>query len=121
MGRRPRIRAAVKSRRETLYAALGVAPGAAAESIRAAYLELAIKLHPDKPEGDAYRFAGITAAYAVLKDPARRRLYDLELALYPDKCKGCNGTGLRLKSQGFSRRYSYACPTCEGTGWEETI
>ena len=62
-----------------LYAALGVAPGAAAAQLKRAYRTLAMRNHPDKNPGDeacAKRFALISHAYGVLSDPARRAFYD---------------------------------------------
>jgi hypothetical protein len=66
------------------YATLGVAPGANARTIRAAYKALAQRCHPDKtggadPEAMA-RMAEINAAYRVLGDPRRRSQYDQERA-----------------------------------------
>jgi molecular chaperone DnaJ len=62
-----------------LYAVLGLARGATEEEIKRAYRQLARELHPDinkDPEAER-RFKQITAAYETLKDPARRRQYDL--------------------------------------------
>jgi curved DNA-binding protein CbpA len=61
-----------------LYALLGVLPGAAPEIIRAVYLALAKKYHPDS-SGSATsedKLKEINAAYEILRDPARRREYD---------------------------------------------
>ena len=60
------------------YQTLGVARDAAQDEIRAAFRRLAY-LHPDQHPGDptaAKRFAEVTAAYAVLSDPEKRRRYD---------------------------------------------
>jgi curved DNA-binding protein CbpA len=61
------------------YAALGLAPEATEEEIRKAYRRLALQWHPDRNAGNtnaAERFKGISEAYAVLVDPAKRREYD---------------------------------------------
>jgi DnaJ-class molecular chaperone len=62
-----------------LYAVLGVAKGATDEVIRKAYRKLARKYHPDVNPGNhdaETRFKEISAAYDVLSDPARKKLYD---------------------------------------------
>ena len=66
------------------YDELGVARNASAEHIKRRHRALMLKFHPDKHRGDdaaaaAARTARISAAYEVLRDPALRELYDLEL------------------------------------------
>jgi curved DNA-binding protein CbpA len=63
------------------YALLHVHPDAPIEIIRASYRTLMqrLKAHPDLG-GDHAAAARINAAYAVLKNPARRAAYDAELA-----------------------------------------
>ncbi|XP_062230422.1 uncharacterized protein LOC133928208 [Phragmites australis] len=64
------------------YEVLGVARGASAAEIRAAYLKLAKKWHPDKvrdsrvAEEAKARFQQIQQAYQVLSDESKRALYD---------------------------------------------
>jgi curved DNA-binding protein CbpA len=62
------------------YTRLGVAPSAEDEIIRAAYLVLAKRYHPDTSTAasphDVERFRLITEAYDVLRDPRRRAYYD---------------------------------------------
>lgn len=66
------------------YEELGVAPTATAAEIRAAYVALARKHHPDRLGGRsdaerthaAARMARVNAAWTVLSDPARRAAYD---------------------------------------------
>jgi curved DNA-binding protein len=62
-----------------LYAILGVARDADAETIRKTYRKLARKHHPDVNPGDRSaedKFKDITHAYDVLSDAEKRRSYD---------------------------------------------
>jgi molecular chaperone DnaJ len=65
-----------------LYAALGVAPDATAAALKKAFRrEMTSRYFPDPRPGqdnDAaeLHFAAVTAAYAVLGDPAARARYD---------------------------------------------
>ncbi len=59
------------------YAVLGVAPGATAEQIKAAYRSLVKRHHPDAG-GDDERILALNAAWEVLRDGERRRRYDAE-------------------------------------------
>jgi len=68
------------------YSILGVTPGAEDVVIRAAYRALMRYYHPDTnpdPEAQA-RAQEITAAYAVLRDPAKRAEYDASQAAERD-------------------------------------
>jgi curved DNA-binding protein CbpA len=64
------------------YAVLNVARTATAGEIRAAYLALVARYHPDRHQGNpleelaAARMTEINRAYAVLSDPARRAAAD---------------------------------------------
>ena len=59
----------------TNYDVLEVSPRASQETIEAAYKSLVKKHHPDVG-GNTVMMQQITAAYSVLKDPAKRRQYD---------------------------------------------
>ena len=68
------------------YKVLQVDAEADLEVIQAAYRRLAQKYHPDRADAGvgadaALRMVEINAAWAVLRDPAQRRLYDGERAL----------------------------------------
>lgn len=61
------------------YAVLGVPASAPQDEIKKQYRKLASKHHPDKNPNDAKaaeRFKGISEAYQVLGDSARRKQYD---------------------------------------------
>jgi DnaJ-class molecular chaperone len=67
--------------RKTYYMILGVSSTESASGIRAAYRDLAKRLHPDVAGEQATRsFQEISEAYAVLSDPERRRRYNDELS-----------------------------------------
>ena len=63
--------------RKSYYVTLGVSPNESTREIRAAFLDLVKRYHPDRlgPERSHY-FQRILEAYHVLADPARRSQYD---------------------------------------------
>jgi len=64
----------------THYQLLGVLPTASLPEIRAAYVALARRHHPDRG-GSADRMKEINDAWTVLSDTRRRRAYDLQLGV----------------------------------------
>jgi DnaJ-class molecular chaperone len=58
------------------YEALGLQMGATEDEVKKAYRKLALRLHPDKPTGDAEKFKKIQGAYDILSDPEKRQNYD---------------------------------------------
>ena len=62
---------------EDFYALLGVHVGADAAELRRAWRQLAWQYHPDRAGAGATElFQRLSAAYAVLSDPAARAVYD---------------------------------------------
>jgi curved DNA-binding protein CbpA len=66
------------------YKILGVAKDASNKEIRAAYKNLCLIYHPDKPTGNAVMFEQINDSYAILKDTSLRQQYDLSLDITVD-------------------------------------
>ena len=58
------------------YETLNVDSNADDATIKASYRTLAQQTHPDKNNGDDKTFYAVQAAYDVLSDPVRRKLYD---------------------------------------------
>jgi len=52
---------------------LGIPQGASKDEIKKAYRKLALKYHPDRPEGDEAKFKQISAAYDQLTNPNKPR------------------------------------------------
>lgn len=67
----------------SLYAVLGIKKSATQEDLKKAYRRAAKTWHPDYCQEDdaAAQFIRIKAAYDVLKDPAKRKRYDMGLIL----------------------------------------
>ena len=69
----------------TAYEQLEVSPAASEDQIRAAYLGLIARYHPDRHAGHplsglaAERAAELNGAYRILSDPGRRAAYDEDL------------------------------------------
>lgn len=62
------------------YRILGVSKGASNNDIKKAFRSLAMKYHPDRHKGDKKteaKFKEINEAYAVLKDPEKRKQYNM--------------------------------------------
>ena len=62
------------------YEVLGLKEGSSADSVKKAYRQLALKLHPDNYKGDKSegeeKFKEVTEAYETLSDPHKRSRYD---------------------------------------------
>jgi curved DNA-binding protein CbpA len=66
------------------YEVLGVPSGATPRDVQRAYRAAALRHHPDRsPAPDAAaRFAEVSSAYQLLRDPERRRAYDARRAAF---------------------------------------
>lgn len=76
------------------YKILGVQPSASQEEIKAAFRAIARKLHPDTSDADAEFFILAKKAYDTLKDPRKRKKYDLARRLIKGRLE--QDTGLKL-------------------------
>lgn len=69
-----------KGNQRDYYEVLGVAKTAAAEEIKSAYRQSALKWHPDRSpankEEAEIKFRECTEAYSVLSDPQKKQVYD---------------------------------------------
>uniref|UniRef100_A0A8R1HFQ0 J domain-containing protein n=1 Tax=Caenorhabditis japonica TaxID=281687 RepID=A0A8R1HFQ0_CAEJA len=94
-----------ESSRKTHYELLGVAKTATLAEIKTAFYEKSKKVHPDtsRDESATARFLELKNAYDVLRRPADRRLYDIEL-------KGGGGGNHRNAFRNGTYRYPYSSP-----------
>jgi DnaJ domain len=97
------------------YAVLGVGSDADQELIRSAYLALAKQYHPDSataasPKNDA-KFHAVSEAYENLRDPDRRREYDMRQARREQQRREARARA------GYSRTYK---PSASAVGSSQT-
>lgn len=106
----------------THYRILGCPPAATPAQLHTAYLDLAVKCHPDTVQDETEKaqlgekFKALGLAWGVLKNKEFRARYDAELALLRLNCLACQGRGTSYRSIGFTGRKELLCTTCKGTG-----
>lgn len=82
------------------YQRLGVVPSASTEELRAAYRELALRLHPDRQSGATAaerslaerRMREINDAWQTLREPSSRRCYDDTLLFHREAARPAGAT-----------------------------
>lgn len=92
------------------YYILGVSKAADGAQIRAAYLKLSVKFHPDKNQGDLFfeeRFKDIQEAYSTLSDSIKRISYDA--ALQRSQSQGFEGNeAIRKQEERLRKEFEEA-------------
>ena len=87
------------------YKTLGVSPQATPEEIKKAFRRLAYEHHPDRAKGDTDRMKEINVAYDTLKDPVKKRDYDLSGAFR--STRGAGPSGKTNADPGGSSNYGF--------------
>src|SRR5688500_12676270 len=83
---------------DDLYATLGLLDEASAADITQAYRRLARQHHPDtNPDAEGDRFAGLTDAYDILRDPDRRSAYDRTRRSRTDAAHAARGVRIPVR------------------------
>jgi len=100
------------------YPALGVHRQSDDGDIKAAHKRLAMKYHPDRPDGDPVRFMEVQQAYELLKGvPPLGRIRQLEIL--GEGCDACSTSGIKAKRKGYRVISVSACERCKGAGYIE--
>lgn len=88
------------------YAILAVDPSASADEIRKAFYKLALKLHPDKNNGqNLEKFAAAREAFETLSDPDRRAQYNRQLGSFISREQQNLDTDLRKQQLKQEQQY----------------
>lgn len=81
------------------YTLLGVERNASKDEIKKAYRKKALQTHPDRNPDDPNaqkRFADVTNAFDILKDPAKRQQYDFTGRVHSDTHHSSPGSGFQF-------------------------
>ena len=109
------------------YMIFGVKPDADQSEIKSRYKKLAMQFHPDMATGDEEYFKLVTQAYAILSDPYKRAVYNIDLFSgslshienTKSLCLVCNGNGSYVSKVKYGRYKvdsKIVCTTCRGAG-----
>lgn len=98
---------------KNFYELLGIRQSSSKNEIKAAYLTLAKKFHPDSKEGDEEKFKLISKAYQVLKNEQEREDYDKGIRKVEKKKKETEKKN-NYSSQMFHKKYEQ---TNDGSKW----
>lgn len=109
------------------YMLFGIKPDAEQSEIKSKYRKLAMQFHPDMPTGDEEYFKLVTSAYAILSDPYKRAVYNIDLFSgslshvenTKSICQLCQGNGSYVSKVKYGRYKvdsKIVCTTCRGTG-----
>lgn len=94
---------------KTYYQILGVAPAASQQEIESAYRKIVLENHPDLYPGDKEkeeRLKQANEAYAVLKDPEKRKEYDLTLREGKQTMRGASAAQRRTPTPSGANPFS---------------
>lgn len=87
--------------RRPLYDVLGLSSDCDVDQVTRAYRRLALQYHPDRNPDGADKFKAVSEAYEVLRDPARRRVYDAtgEIAQHVESAESTAAHSAEMKDQ----------------------
>lgn len=97
------------------WCTLGVHRQSTDKETHAAYIEWAVRSHPDRGGNTAF-FQQVVEAWTILKDKKRTSIFIREMIIRNKECSTCKGVGATFKSLGLTSRNFKACTTCGGAG-----
>lgn len=100
------------------YAVLELSSGADDKSIKRAYQQLALKVHPDKnaAEGAQAAFQKLSEAFSTLSQPAAKQEYDAKLRFGPQR--SASAAGPRPAPAGWQYSRPQPPPQYRSAGWQ---
>jgi len=109
------------AREADLYRVLQIDPEAEPEVVRAAFVCLAKKYHPDGGSGAPERMVELNEAWAVLGDPAKRAEYDLTRTAPTRSAPATSPASPPASPAAPSPAWSAGSPARSGQGESETV